>query len=196
MTAPKNSQLVDPDPFIVANLAMSTISIIFGAVQAYKAIWPSPAPAMKQNHRPHQIEQLGHLESHVENLDMIMKKLNRSVERNSPDSDAQLYDAPLRIATTALMLPPHGLNELVSHYADASLQIAGIFRWLTTIQTTNPDLAYRLGEQLNEPLSSVTERVNDALNKGSSIRVVMAEFRATLDALARAIETEIGQNGN
>lgn len=196
MTAHKELQLIDPDPFTIATLAMSAISVVFGAVQAYKAVWPSPAPAMKPNHRPHQLDQLGHLENHVENLNAQLNKLTRSVERSSSDSDAQFYDAPLRIGVTNLMLSPHGLDELASHYANASLEVAAIFRWLTIIQRTNPDLAYRLGEQLNEPLSGVTERINEALVSGAPIRVVLAGLRTTLAALAKAIETEIGETGN
>lgn len=196
MTNRQNSQLIDPDPFTVASLAMSAISVVFGAVQAYKAVWPNPAPAAKPHLRPHELEQLSHLEGHVETFESTMNKLKRSIERNSPDSDDQFYNAPLRIGVTNLMLPAHGLNDLTSHYAQANLQIAAIFRWLTTIQINSPDLAYRLGERLNEPLSGVTSRVNDALKTGAPTRVVLEELRSTLDALARAIEAEIGQQGN
>jgi hypothetical protein len=196
VTFHENSELVDPDPFAVASLALSAISVVLGAVQTYKAVRPSPAPEMKPNHRPIQLEQLVHLESHVERLSAAFRRLGRAVERNASDSDAEFYDAPLRIAATNLMLPVQGLNDLASHYADASLQISGILRWLIAIQTTNPDLAYRIGEHMAEPLSGVAERINEALNRGGPIRLVLVDLRATLDALAQAITSEIDQTRN
>lgn len=196
MTVHQGSELVDPDPFTVASLAMSAISVVLGAVQAYKSVWPSPAPAMKPNHRPHQLEQLTHLEAHVESLSAVFTRLNRAVERNAADSDAEFYDAPLRIGVTNLMLPANGLSDLATQYSKASVQIAAIFRWLTTIQTTNPDLAYRLGEHMEEPLSEVAARINEGLSRGTPIRFVLADLRATLEALAGAIEAEIGPPRN
>lgn len=191
-----DSRLIDPDPFMIASLALGAVSAVFGAVQSYKAIWPSPAPATKANHRPHQLEQLGHLESHIERLTAAVNRLSRAIERHASDAEAQFYDAPLRIGHTSLLVSEVGLKELAAGYSEGALEVAGIFRWLTIIQTTNPDLAYRLGESLNEPLSRVTERINDALARGAPIRIVLAELRATLGALAQAIEVEIGRSGN
>ncbi|MFY0399982.1 hypothetical protein [Brevundimonas naejangsanensis] len=192
----QNTELIDPDPFVAAGLALNAIGVIFTAVHAFRTMRPEPAPVMKPDHRPLQLNSLAHLESHVENLGAAIDKLTRVVERNASNSDAEFYDAPIRIGAIHLMLPPNSLDQFATHYADAGLQISGIFRWLVNIQQNNPDLAYRLGERLNEPLSGVAERMNEALGQGSSIRTALTELRSTLQALAGAIEAEIGRPGN
>lgn len=176
-------------------LAMTAVSTMLAFVTTYKAVRPS-APPTKPGHEPIQRKQLTALETAVESLSRDVEKLGRTVERNASASDDQYYGAPLRIGVTALLMAPEGVEGYAEGVAQAANQFGAIARWVATIQNTNPDLAYRLGERMNEPLDGVADRLNEAMATGAPVRVVLTEFRATLESLSSAISAELDQRTN
>lgn len=188
-----HNELVDPDPFVLAGICLTSVGTILQLVQTYKLLKPSP-PSSKPSNISR--SQLTHLEDSIESLQRELRKATRAVEHNLKDSDQEFYDAPLRISSTSLLLPKGGFDEFNEGASNAAGQMSGIIRWISHIIGNNPALAYRLGERMAGSLEQTADVLNRALQNGSPTRIAISETRSTLQVLAKAIEAELAERSN
>jgi len=181
--------LVDPDPFVIAALAIAAASAVMQLVQTYKAFHPSPAPVGMP--RSSQRQMLTGLEMSVESSLRDLRRVTRAVEQGSPNSDEQFFDAPLRVSITMLKLQRGEASEFTQGTQSFAGNVGGVAAWIGNLIVSDPDLAARLGERLGQPLSGTAEAINVALASGGNTRQVLVECRLALKSLAEALEAEL-----
>lgn len=190
-TVYSNGEGVDPDPVITGLLIVAGAAAILQLKKIFEERRDEPPPPPMPNMVDGQRQQLANLEGAVENIEASIKRICRSVERGSPDSEAQFFDAPLRVSKTTLVLDGTNFDEYNQHVNGLASQVGMITFWIGLIIKGQPDLAYRLGERMGTPLERSAEHLNSALAIGSPTRDVVAEARGVLAALANAIEKEL-----
>lgn len=182
---------VDPDPFAIISLGVACVGVALQLVQTYKSFRPSaPVPTFAPD-RTNRRSMLMGLEQSVETSQRELRKILRAVDQGSNDSDAQFYDAPVRLATTELLLEQGEMNEYAQGFQMLATQVGQIGAWVNNIIVHDKQFAYRLGERMGEPLGKTADTINAAMESGQSTRIVLAEVKLTLRTLADAIEAEL-----
>lgn len=190
-TQTMSTRPLDPDPVAIAGLGIACVAAVLQLVQTYKSFRPSaPQPAYTPD-RSNRRTQLMGLEQAVENSQRELRKITRAVDQGSKDSDAQFYDAPLRVAETELLLSQGEMFEYSQGFQAFAGLVGQVGSWINNILTHDPQLAYRLGERMGTPLEGTAAVINAALADGRSTRVVLTEVRLVLKSLAEAIEAEL-----
>ncbi|WP_454717956.1 hypothetical protein [Caulobacter segnis] len=184
-----DNDLVDPDPVVIAGLAISLVAAITPLVQLFRKQPPTEFHVHILQQQP-----LMELERAVDGTQSHLKAIQRCIDRGSPNSDAQFYDAPLRLLQTSMELE----RSIAQQYATSSASLfttsGHIYLWILNIIQNHPQLAARLGKKLDRPLQEIAERLNAIMADGRPIREAITELKAVLSNLASAIEDELNSN--
>ena len=184
------SEPIDPDPFTIAACAFAGAAVVLQLLQTVKA-YERPARLALADHERNR---LNAILNHVEDISAKFDRLVRTVAREAQDPDIQLFDAPVRIAHTSLFVSASATSTIGGQLGETYTAIGGLANWIVSTIGSQPDLAARLGERIQEPLGGVAERLNAALAEGRSTGEIISEFRLVLDALVSALEAELRGN--
>lgn len=188
---------IDPDPFVVATVSMAAAALVLQLVQTWRALSPTP-PAVAVNVQVSPIAAmiLNQLEDSVAKMQADLKALHRSIDRGSRASDAEFYDSPYRVAATSLNLDQSTHIQFQPQLGTAFGTLGTLSSWINHIIRDNPEAAARLGSRISGGLDGTARVLNEAMAKGSPNRVVIAEAKLALEALAKAIEAELDDRAN
>lgn len=190
----KENALFDPDPFVIAGLAIATVSMVNGFVQIYLAQKHSP-PLVEPNILQRD-QALAGLETQVAGLQSSFKQICRTIESGSSNSDGQFYDAPSRVGMTQMFMDQQRIQQLGGQAGIAYAQAGNIFSWSTNLITMQPMTTFNLGRSLEPALSQAVPQVNNAMAEGHAIRVAIREARVALAALETAIDQELNSSSS
>lgn len=179
----------------IAAISLGAASFVLQFLQTYKAYRPStpaePAPQRGRPARQAEVTRLTHLEEATEALQGKLKRLHRAIDRGSPNSDDQFYDAPFRIAETILDLDAPEFDAAAGAISEAHASLGNLSLWVHQVIRHDPELARRLGERLSGGLPQTAAVINKTLADGGPNRLIVGEGRVALEQLAMAIEAEL-----
>lgn len=190
MTHEMRQSRIDPDPYLVASVWLQAGTMALQMLATWKMFQPS-TPQSPGASRDNTRAQLRHLQDEHGNLARSLDRLLLDAEVGSLGPDGSVYEAPVRIDRSQLLLERTEHDAFHRDLSQTLAVLANVAMWTGLIARENPALAYRLGERMNEPLEGLGERLNVILAEGRSIRSVVQEVRPALMALADAIDAEL-----
>lgn len=189
---PLNANFIDPDPMQIATLAIAFIAAIAPFVQMYKKQAPSQINIHVHNEHLQQ-QPINEIERHSDEIRSGLKHIQRLIEQNCADPDVQFYEAPIRLLKTSMDIESQAVHQYSDLNAKLNVSISSISTWVMNIVQNHPELARRIGSDLEVPLHEIADRMNQAMADGRPIREAIAELKAALTALSEALEREIGR---
>lgn len=178
----QSEDLVDPDPFTIAQTFFGAASLILQLVQLRgqnSSLPPAPSEAAD----------LGNLENYMSQCEQKGKQLLRTIEHNVADPDSNFYGRPFRVGSS-MMMQPAGHSQFKVHLAEFMTVISNSGLWINHVIENDPALAGRLGMRLHSSLGEIADRLNAILEQGLPNREAIQAAKEILSALGDAIETE------
>lgn len=185
-------QLIDPDPFTLASIALSVSSVILSFVQIYKSSQNSPN-SRNFSQREKVITQL---EKALEDYDNHMKTILRQVNRYLQNPDKEIYEFKFRISVGVMKFEINQVSEYHNNLSQLSAKLGILTTWVGNILANDQELSYILGEELNEKLGDFANRLNDMIKNGGNIGIILEEFNLIRGALKSALSKMLDNPGN
>lgn len=185
-------QLIDPDPFTLASIALSVSSVILSFVQIYKSSQNSPN-SRNFSQREKVITQL---EKALEDYDNHMKTILRQVNRYLQNPDKEIYESKFRISVGVMKFEINQVSEYHNNLSQLSAKLGILTTWVGNILANDQELSYILGEELNEKLGDSANRLNDMIKNGGNIGIILEESNLIRGALKSALSKMLDNPGN
>lgn len=185
-------QLIDPDPFTLASIALSVSSVILSFVQIYKSSQNSPN-SRNFSQREKVITQL---EKALEDYDNHMKTILRQVNRYLQNPDKEIYEFKFRISVGVMKFEINQVSEYHNNLSQLSAKLGILTTWVGNILANDQELSYILGEELNEKLGDSANRLNDMIKNGGNIGIILEESNLIRGALKSALSKMLDNPGN
>ncbi len=192
-TGANENQGVDPDPVSIAMLAVGGVALVLQFASTWRQYNPTPHAL---RHRGPERSSIEHLEGAIADLQRDFTKITRAIDHGSKNPEAELYNAPMRVGATSLILDQDDHASYTSSLAEAYGHMSQVARWTNSMIGNQPALASEIGKELDEPLSQVAERMNAAMSDGRPIGEVISEFRHVLEVVARVLNAKLSDRRN
>ena len=186
----RDSAQIDPDPYAVAAIWISGATFLLQFIQVAREIGKDIAAIRTSSASK---TRLSRLEQAVEELQLQLDQLNRTIDRGSSDPERQFYDAPVRVGRTALLLDRHSFDELGTGLSHAHVKTGALALWANGLIMQSPADAAAIGAALPP---ETAERLNTIIAEGRPIREAIAESRTTLDAARVALRQMLTRTDN
>ena len=185
---------IDPDPFVVASLSMTAAALVLQLVQTWKAFRPTAAPSLPPSAST--VSNINYLEEAVSKLQSDLRQIHRLIDRGSPSSESEFYEAPYRIAETSLNLDRPVHIQLQQQLGMGFADLGNVSQWVNHIIREDPAAAARIGGRMAAPMEETAVLLNRVMRDGGPNRLIVQEAKHALEQLAGAIEQELHSGSN
>lgn len=190
---PRNNELVDPDPFLLAAVCLQGAAVILQLIQISQAkTRPSSSVGAVQN----RISMLTPLEEALDEFDAAIEKAERMIRRSSEAPTKEFYEASFRISVGVLNFSSKNVQEYHNAVAVTTTRLSALTRWVGHIIGQDPDFAAKLGEDINKVVSGSSERLNTLMGTGEPIELVLTEAKLVRDTCRDAIKKYLDSASN
>ena len=189
----KNNELVDPDPFLLAAVCLQGAAVILQLIQISQAkTRPSSSAGAVQN----RITMLTPLEAALDEFDAAIEKAERMIRRSSEAPAKEFYEASFRISVGVLNFSSKNVQEYHNAVSDTTAKLSAFTRWIGHIIGQDPDIAAKLGEDINKVVSGSSERLNALMGTGEPIELVLTEAKLVRNTCRSAIKKHLDNASN
>lgn len=185
------SRFTDPDPYQLASLAIEAASLGLSLVAIFMERGRKEHAPLNEN----QVTVLQQVDQQTSKALGQFKDTQRFIERNASDPDRSFYGAPVRVATTSMLMSGAAVVNYGRELSQLHLAVGSLSQWIYHLIGQDPDLASRLGARLTTPLSDLAAQLNSILENGEPVHRALEECRTSLLALEKALQEEFGANG-
>lgn len=183
---------IDPDPWLIAGVALQAAAVLLVLVQIARAETHARTRVAGQT-RMTRIEKL---DAALEGFDRSLSRTERLVRRLSDNPEKELYGAPARVSHTAMMLSPRDAEEFLKGVAEAGTKINAVTIWTSSIIHHDPELAHEIGSEILSVTGDAAGRINAMLAEGAPIEGVLRESEGIRKAAAAAVSRRMNDRGN
>lgn len=190
---PKNNDLADPDPFLLAAVCLQSAAVILQLIQISQAkTRPSSSVGAVRN----RISMLTPLETALDEFDAAIEKAERMIRRSSEAPTKEFYEASFRISVGVLNFSSKNVQEYHNAVADTTTKLSALTRWIGHIIGQDPDIAAKLGDDINKVVNGSSERLNALMGTGAPIELVLTEAKLVRDTCRSAIKKHLDSSSN
>lgn len=190
---PRNNELVDPDPFLLASICLQGAAVILQLIQISQAKTRPPSSAAAVQTR---VTRLTPLEAALDEFDAAIEKAERMIRRSSAAPTKEFYEASFRISVGVLNFSSKNVQEYHNAVSDTATKLSKLTRWIGHIIGQDPDIAAKLGEDINKVVSGSSERLNALMGTGEPIELVLTEAKLVRDTCRNAIKKHLDSASN
>ena len=163
---PRKNDLVDPDPFLLAAVCLQGAAVILQLIQISQAkTRPSSTVGAVQT----RISRLTPLEEALDQFDAAIEQAERMIRRSSEAPTKEFYEASFRISVGVLNFSAKNVKEYHDAVSKTTASLSSVTRWIGQIISQDPDIAAKLGEDINKVVSGSSERLNALMGTGGPI---------------------------
>jgi hypothetical protein len=189
----KNDDLVDPDPFLLAAVCLQGAAVILQLIQIGQA---NARPSSSIGAIKNRISMLTPLETALDEFDAAIEKAERMIRRSSEAPTKEFYEASFRVSIGVLNFSSKNVMEYHNVLAETTAKLSALTRWIGHIIGQDPDIAAKIGDDINKVVNGSSERLNALMGTGEPIELVLTEAKLVRDTCRNAIKKHLDENSN
>lgn len=190
---PRNNELVDPDPFLLAAVCLQGAAVILQLIQISQAkTRPSSGRAAVLN----RISVLTPFEEALDEFDAAINKAERMIRRSSEAPTKEFYEASFRISVGVMNFSSKQVQEYHNAVSETFSRLASLTRWIGHLIHQDPDIAAKLGDDINKVVSGSSDRLNALMGDGAPIEAVLLEAKLVRDTCRSAVTKYLDSASN
>ena len=189
MGAKEDNCVVDPDPYVIAGLAIAAAALVLQFVQVYRD-WNKPASpfSLPPTATPQQSIEISQIRAELSMARQHFRNATRAAERGSSNPDSEFYEAKVRVSITSLKLDSAQYLQFSTNLGQAFGRFGNTSMFINNIIAHHPALSAQIGKVIAERAPDAAEQLNRLLADGGQTRSVLSESNRVLDAFEDVIK--------
>ena len=186
----QNSNVIDPDPYVIAGLAIAGAALVLQFVQVFRDSsksnsTPSSSPNLISSQQSIEISQL---RAELTMARQHFRNATKAIERGAQNLEIEFYQAKIRVSETSLRLDNSQYFQFSTNLGQAFARIWNTSMFINNLIAHHPPLAAQIGKLIDEGCPNAAEHINKLLAEGGETRRVLSETNRILDVFEDVVK--------
>lgn len=187
-----DNDLIDPDPFILANLCLQGAAVILQLVQ----ISQTGGVKKRKGAITARKSTLSSLEAALEDFDLAIEKAERMVRRNSAAPEEEFYQVSFRLTLGVLRFSADNVAEYHRTVAEVGAKLSALTLWIGHIIEQDSEIVVALGKEIVDLVHNASQRLNNLMADGAPIETILAESKQVRNACKASVQRHLDAGSN
>jgi len=188
ITASKNKEFIDPDPFTIMSLLLSGVGVLLQFVQVHKSNAVAQEPS-NFSITPNRETNLTHLSDALTDARRMLDRVIKEIDRGSNNPDEEFYETKfgLSLGIMKLELTHHKLFQ--NNLAQLFTKMGALSTWSNNIIGNDDELANELGQMITTKCNEAHIQLNQMIQSGATNGQILAEAKYIFDQVTSVLDT-------